>query len=58
MNRDEQRQADIEAARSDDPVALDRLLRLCQPDIRRYAQRSCFEFVSACVMRTPVDKDR
>jgi RNA polymerase sigma factor (sigma-70 family) len=42
MNRDEQRQAAIEAARSGDPVALDRLLRLCQPDIRRYAQRSCF----------------
>jgi RNA polymerase sigma factor (sigma-70 family) len=42
MNRDEQRQAAINAARSGDPVALERLLRLCQPDIRRYAQRSCF----------------
>ncbi|RKE36406.1 RNA polymerase sigma factor (sigma-70 family) [Paraburkholderia sp. BL23I1N1] len=42
MPIDEQRQAAIEAARSGDPVALERLLRLCQPDIRRYAQRNCF----------------
>ena len=31
----------LEAARSGDPVALNSLLRLCQPDIRRYAQRHC-----------------
>jgi RNA polymerase sigma factor (sigma-70 family) len=31
----------IEAAQLGDPVALDRLLQVCQPDIRRYAQRSC-----------------
>ncbi|MGF6636643.1 RNA polymerase sigma factor [Paraburkholderia sp. 35.1] len=42
MPSEEQRQAAVDAARSGDPVALDRLLRLCQPDIRRYAQRHCF----------------
>ncbi|SEK12873.1 RNA polymerase sigma factor [Paraburkholderia diazotrophica] len=42
MPLDEQRQAAIDAARSGDPVALERLLRLFQPDIRRYAQRNCF----------------
>lgn len=42
MPLDEHRQAAIDAARSGDPVALERLLRLFQPDIRRYAQRSCF----------------
>ena len=31
----------IEAAQIGDPAALDRLLRVCQPDIRRYAQRNC-----------------
>lgn len=31
----------IEAAQVGDPAALDRLLRVCQPDIRRYAQRNC-----------------
>ncbi len=31
----------IEAAQVGDPVALDRLLRTCQPDIRRYAYRHC-----------------
>lgn len=31
----------IEAARAGDPAALDRLLRRCQPDIRRYARRNC-----------------
>lgn len=31
----------IEAAQIGDPAALDRLLRICQPDIRRYAQRNC-----------------
>ncbi len=29
------------AAQAGDPVALDRLLRLLQPDIRRYARRQC-----------------
>ena len=31
----------IEAAQMGDPGALDRLLRTCQPDIRRYAYRHC-----------------
>ncbi|BCF88036.1 RNA polymerase sigma24 factor [Paraburkholderia largidicola] len=31
----------VTAARSGDPAALERLLRLYQPDIRRYAQRHC-----------------
>ena len=31
----------IEAAQVGDPIALDRLLRTCQPDIRRYAYRHC-----------------
>ncbi|KQW89945.1 RNA polymerase subunit sigma-24 [Massilia sp. Root418] len=31
----------LQAAHSGDPAALAQLLRLCQPDIRRYAQRSC-----------------
>ena len=31
----------IAAAQLGDPVALDRLLQVCQPDIRRYAQRNC-----------------
>lgn len=31
----------LDAAHRGDPVALAQLLRLCQPDIRRYAQRSC-----------------
>lgn len=31
----------LEAAHVGDPAALDRLLRVCQPDIRRYAQRHC-----------------
>lgn len=31
----------LEAARTGDPAALDGLLRVCQPDIRRYAQRHC-----------------
>lgn len=42
MPTDPQRLAAIEAARTGDPVALERLLRLCQPDVRRYAQRNCF----------------
>lgn len=31
----------LDAAHRGDPDALDRLLQVCQPDIRRYAQRSC-----------------
>lgn len=31
----------VEAARRGEPAALDRLLRACQPDIRRYAYRHC-----------------
>ena len=31
----------LDAAHRGDPVALAQLLRLCQPDLRRYAQRSC-----------------
>lgn len=31
----------IQAAQIGDPAALDRLLQVCQPDIRRYAQRNC-----------------
>ena len=31
----------LDAAHSGSPAALEQLLRLCQPDIRRYAQRSC-----------------
>lgn len=31
----------LNAAHRGDPAALAQLLRLCQPDIRRYAQRSC-----------------
>jgi RNA polymerase sigma factor (sigma-70 family) len=31
----------LDAARGGDPAALEQLLRLCQPDIRRYAQRHC-----------------
>lgn len=41
MGPGEQKLAIIEAARAGDPQALERLLRLCQPDIRRYAQRNC-----------------
>lgn len=31
----------LAAAHTGDPIALERLLRLCQPDVRRYAQRHC-----------------
>jgi RNA polymerase sigma factor (sigma-70 family) len=31
----------LEAAHLGDPAALENLLRVCQPDIRRYAQRHC-----------------
>lgn len=32
----------LNAAYSGDAMALEQLMRLCQPDIRRYAQRACF----------------
>ncbi|MFZ6843269.1 RNA polymerase sigma factor [Undibacterium sp. RuTC16W] len=41
MNLSEQDSTLLDAARIGDPVALESLLRLCQPDIRRYAQRHC-----------------
>lgn len=41
MELGEEKLATIEAARTGDPAELERLLRLCQPDIRRYAQRNC-----------------
>jgi RNA polymerase sigma factor (sigma-70 family) len=41
VSPDSPKLAAIEAARSGDPVALEHLLCLCQPEIRRYAQRSC-----------------
>jgi RNA polymerase sigma factor (sigma-70 family) len=31
----------MQAAHAGDPAALDRLLHLCRPDVRRYAQRHC-----------------
>ncbi len=31
----------LEAASTGNPGALDQLLRICQPDIRRYARRNC-----------------
>ena len=31
----------LEAACTGNPAALDQLLRVCQPDIRRYARRNC-----------------
>ncbi len=31
----------LEAARSGEPLAMDRLLAACRPDVRRYAQRHC-----------------
>ncbi|WP_109483193.1 sigma-70 family RNA polymerase sigma factor [Paraburkholderia sp. C35] len=37
----DERLATVTAARSGDTSALERLLRLYQPDIRRYAQRHC-----------------
>ena len=37
----EQHQPVLQAAHGGDPAALARLLALCQPDIRRYAQRNC-----------------
>jgi RNA polymerase sigma factor (sigma-70 family) len=41
MSLSEQHLPLIEAAHAGDPAALDRLLRLCRPDVRRYAQRHC-----------------
>ncbi|WP_426166831.1 RNA polymerase sigma factor [Pseudoduganella sp. R-34] len=37
----EQHQPVLQAAHSGDPQALAKLLAVCQPDIRRYAQRNC-----------------
>lgn len=31
----------LDAARRGEPVAIERLLRLCKPDVRRYAERYC-----------------
>lgn len=42
MATNDERLAVVEAARTGDPAALDALLRQCQPDARRYAQRNCF----------------
>lgn len=36
-----QRDSLLEAARLGDTAALDRLLQVCQPDVRRYAYRHC-----------------
>ncbi|TFW17351.1 RNA polymerase sigma factor [Duganella callida] len=36
-----QHQPVLDAAHRGDPQALSQLLRLCQPDLRRYAQRNC-----------------
>ncbi|MGY2488492.1 RNA polymerase sigma factor [Cupriavidus sp. CP313] len=37
----ERHQPLLDAARAGDVLAIERLLRVCQPDIRRYAQRNC-----------------
>jgi RNA polymerase sigma factor (sigma-70 family) len=37
----EQHQPVLQAAHNGDPQALAKLLAVCQPDIRRYAQRNC-----------------
>jgi RNA polymerase sigma factor (sigma-70 family) len=37
----ERHQPVLDAAHGGDPSALEQLMQLCQPDIRRYAQRSC-----------------
>lgn len=42
MTFSEQHHSLLEAARLGDTTALDRLLQVCQPDIRRYAYRHCF----------------
>ena len=41
MSLAEQHLPVLDAAHRGDPAALAQLLRLCQPDIRRYAQRNC-----------------
>lgn len=41
MTFPEQHHSLLEAARLGDTAALDRLLQVCQPDIRRYAYRHC-----------------
>jgi RNA polymerase sigma factor (sigma-70 family) len=41
MTLSEQHHSLLEAARLGDTTALDRLLQVCQPDIRRYAYRHC-----------------
>jgi len=41
MSLAEQHLPVLAAAHRGDPAALAQLLRLCQPDIRRYAQRNC-----------------
>ncbi len=41
MSITEQHYSLLEAAQRGDPTALDRLLQVCQPDIRRYAYRHC-----------------
>jgi len=41
MALNEQHQPVLKAAHGGDPEALARLLAVCQPDIRRYAQRNC-----------------
>ena len=41
MSITEQHYALLEAARLGDTAALDRLLKVCQPDVRRYAYRHC-----------------
>jgi len=41
MALNEQHQPVLQAAHGGDPEALAELLALCQPDIRRYAQRNC-----------------
>ncbi len=41
MSFTKQHYALLEAARLGDISALDRLLRICQPDVRRYAYRHC-----------------
>ncbi|MGO4381262.1 RNA polymerase sigma factor [Pseudoduganella sp. RAF53_2] len=41
MALSDQHQPVLQAAHGGDPAALEQLMALCQPDIRRYAQRSC-----------------
>jgi len=41
MALSERHQPVLDAAHGGDPAALEQLMQLCRPDIRRYAQRSC-----------------